>query len=62
MVHSIKNLQSLYYTVTQVKQSLSQYITRQDFGGKLGLIERAHGPHGKLGLRTGQSQRREVCM
>ena len=36
MVHSIKNLQSLYYTVTQVKQSLSQYITRQDFGGNSG--------------------------
>jgi hypothetical protein len=22
----------------------------------------AHDPHGKLGLRTGQSQRRDVCM
>jgi hypothetical protein len=40
-----------------------------DFGGNSGgggnkfrCSGLAHDPHGKLGLRTGQSQRRDVCM
>jgi hypothetical protein len=28
----------------------------------VGEVQRFPDPHGKLGLRTGQSQRRDVCM
>ena len=47
-------------------------LARPDFGGNsgeggknLGEVQQstvAHDPHGKLGLRMGQSQRRDVCM
>jgi hypothetical protein len=33
-----------------------------DFEFGSGAKKKAHDPHGKLGLRTGQSQRREICM